>query len=164
MFTTCRLLKAQLQLADNLRYASLLFSIKDINTHCLSQFKTHWECLEQNNHNLWECRRPEKALNECVFEKIVRFGPLSHARLHIHIPLHILTYNATNRVLRRPSRTPQAIFLLSTRDRAKSSRTTLALNINESARNPCNIRVHKELRFLPKAYGRPLRGLQCYFS
>ncbi|KZZ89795.1 NADH dehydrogenase alpha subcomplex, subunit 8 [Ascosphaera apis ARSEF 7405] len=44
--------------------------IKDINTHCLSQFKTHWECLEQNNHNLWECRRPEKALNECVFEKI----------------------------------------------------------------------------------------------
>lgn len=46
-------------------------SIKDINTNCLDQFKAHWECLENNNHHLWECRRPEMQLNTCVFEKLV---------------------------------------------------------------------------------------------
>ncbi|OJJ80985.1 coiled-coil-helix-coiled-coil-helix domain-containing protein [Aspergillus glaucus CBS 516.65] len=44
--------------------------IKDINTNCLKQFTAHWECLENNNHNLWECRRPEMQLNNCVFEKL----------------------------------------------------------------------------------------------
>lgn len=46
-------------------------SIKDINTHCLKQFNSHWECLENNNHHLWECRKPEMQLNNCVFEKLV---------------------------------------------------------------------------------------------
>ncbi|EEQ85002.1 hypothetical protein RJZ56_007194 [Blastomyces dermatitidis] len=44
--------------------------IKDINENCLEQFKTHFECLEQNNHHLWQCRRAENALNTCVFEKL----------------------------------------------------------------------------------------------
>ncbi|EDN03868.1 NADH-ubiquinone oxidoreductase [Histoplasma capsulatum] len=44
--------------------------IKDINENCLEQFKAHFECLEQNNHQLWQCRRPENALNTCVFEKL----------------------------------------------------------------------------------------------
>jgi NADH dehydrogenase (ubiquinone) 1 alpha subcomplex subunit 8 len=44
--------------------------IKDINTHCLKQFNAHWECLENNNQNLWECRKPEMELNSCVFEKL----------------------------------------------------------------------------------------------
>ncbi|KAI5305823.1 hypothetical protein KEM55_008831, partial [Ascosphaera atra] len=44
--------------------------IKDINENCLTQFKNHWECLENNNQNLWECRRAEKELNGCVFEKL----------------------------------------------------------------------------------------------
>lgn len=44
--------------------------IKDINTHCLQQFNAHWECLEQNNHRLWECRGPEMQLNNCVFDKL----------------------------------------------------------------------------------------------
>ncbi|CAP92351.1 hypothetical protein N7519_011513 [Penicillium mononematosum] len=44
--------------------------IKDINTHCLDQFKAHWECLENNNHQLWECRRAEMQLNNCVFDKL----------------------------------------------------------------------------------------------
>ncbi|GAQ10718.1 NADH-ubiquinone oxidoreductase 20.8 kDa subunit [Aspergillus lentulus] len=46
------------------------YRIKDINTHCLKQFNAHWECLENNNQNLWECRKPEMALNSCVFEKL----------------------------------------------------------------------------------------------
>jgi len=48
------------------------YSLKDINTHCLKQFNAHWECLENNNHHLWECRRQEMELNNCVFEKLVR--------------------------------------------------------------------------------------------
>lgn len=50
---------------------SFVFSIKDINANCLDQFKAHYECLEQNNHHLWQCRRPENALNTCVFDKLV---------------------------------------------------------------------------------------------
>ncbi|KAL2828410.1 hypothetical protein BDW59DRAFT_143078 [Aspergillus cavernicola] len=44
--------------------------IKDINTHCLKQFNSHWECLENNNHRLWECRKAEMDMNSCVFEKL----------------------------------------------------------------------------------------------
>ncbi|KAL4875336.1 hypothetical protein BJY04DRAFT_202244 [Aspergillus karnatakaensis] len=44
--------------------------IKDINTHCLKQFNAHWECLENNNHRLWECRKAEMDLNSCVFDKL----------------------------------------------------------------------------------------------
>lgn len=32
----------------------------------------HWMCLENNNHQMWWCRQPEKALNKCVFDKLVR--------------------------------------------------------------------------------------------
>ena len=45
--------------------------IKDINTNCLKQFNAHWECLENNNHHFFECRKPEVELNSCVFEKLV---------------------------------------------------------------------------------------------
>ena len=45
--------------------------IKDINTNCLEEFRQHWGCLENNNHQLWQCRRPERVLNRCVFEKLV---------------------------------------------------------------------------------------------
>jgi NADH dehydrogenase (ubiquinone) 1 alpha subcomplex subunit 8 len=45
--------------------------IKDINTHCLKLFTAHWECLENNNHRMFDCRKPEVEFNDCVFEKIV---------------------------------------------------------------------------------------------
>jgi NADH dehydrogenase (ubiquinone) 1 alpha subcomplex subunit 8 len=57
---------------------SIVDRIKDINTHCLKQFNAHWECLENNNQNLWECRKPEMELNSCVFEKLVRPYPPLH--------------------------------------------------------------------------------------
>ncbi|MCJ1364433.1 hypothetical protein MMC16_003544 [Acarospora aff. strigata] len=44
--------------------------ISDINNSCLTEFRKHWACLEQNNQQLWQCRRPERKLNACVFEKI----------------------------------------------------------------------------------------------
>jgi hypothetical protein len=46
--------------------------LKDINTHCLSEFRKHWECLEDKNQQLWQCRPEEWKLNKCVFDKIVR--------------------------------------------------------------------------------------------
>lgn len=45
--------------------------LQDINTHCLEEFRRHYECLEQHNQQMWQCRRPERVLNRCVFQKIV---------------------------------------------------------------------------------------------
>ncbi|KAK0612552.1 hypothetical protein B0T17DRAFT_409541 [Bombardia bombarda] len=44
--------------------------IDDINKSCLEQFRSHWECLDNNNHQLWQCRPKEWALNKCVFENL----------------------------------------------------------------------------------------------
>ncbi|KAI5819082.1 NADH-ubiquinone oxidoreductase 20.8 kDa subunit [Pyronema omphalodes] len=44
--------------------------IADINKHCLSEFRTHWKCLQNNNLDLWHCRPEEKTFNSCVFEKL----------------------------------------------------------------------------------------------
>lgn len=61
-------------------------SIKDINTHCLEEFKAHADCLENNNHYQFECRRPEMSLNKCVFDKLVRtplsFRPKQHTLVY----------------------------------------------------------------------------------
>ena len=46
--------------------------IDDINKSCLQQFRAHWECLEDNNQQLWQCRPAEWKLNKCVFENLVR--------------------------------------------------------------------------------------------
>ncbi|RMZ67099.1 hypothetical protein GMOD_00000977 [Pyrenophora seminiperda CCB06] len=46
--------------------------IKDINENCLTQFRTHWQCLENHNQQLWNCRTEERKLNKCVFEKLLR--------------------------------------------------------------------------------------------
>jgi len=44
--------------------------IDDVNRNCLEQFRKHWECLDDNNQQLWQCRRKERELNGCVFEKL----------------------------------------------------------------------------------------------
>ncbi|KAF2672052.1 hypothetical protein BT63DRAFT_476864 [Microthyrium microscopicum] len=44
--------------------------LKDVTTHCLEQFRSHWQCLENNNHHYYDCRAPEWALNKCVYEKL----------------------------------------------------------------------------------------------
>jgi hypothetical protein len=48
--------------------------LDDINKNCLEEFRKHWECLDQNNQQLWHCRRPEMKLNGCVFDKLVSFS------------------------------------------------------------------------------------------
>lgn len=45
--------------------------IKDLNTHCLESFRAHWDCLENRNHQLYQCRPQEWKLNKCVFDKLV---------------------------------------------------------------------------------------------
>jgi NADH dehydrogenase (ubiquinone) 1 alpha subcomplex subunit 8 len=49
----------------------LLTSIDDINKSCLEQFRSHWQCLDDNNQQLWQCRPAEWKLNKCVFENLV---------------------------------------------------------------------------------------------
>ena len=44
--------------------------IQDITDNCLDEFRRHWHCLENYNHELWQCRRAERKLNKCVFEKL----------------------------------------------------------------------------------------------
>lgn len=42
-----------------------------MNKHCLKAFRAHWECLDNNNHQLWQCRTAEWKLNTCVFNNLV---------------------------------------------------------------------------------------------
>jgi len=58
-------------------------SIKDINENCLEQFRTHWQCLENHNQQLWNCRSEERKLNKCVFEKLVCRGYRCALRLSL---------------------------------------------------------------------------------
>ncbi|KIV99055.1 uncharacterized protein PV09_09227 [Verruconis gallopava] len=44
--------------------------LTDINKHCLEEFRRHWDCLENNNHQLWQCRAAERPLNQCVFANL----------------------------------------------------------------------------------------------
>ncbi|KAK0932922.1 ndufa8, NADH-ubiquinone oxidoreductase complex I 19kd subunit [Friedmanniomyces endolithicus] len=44
--------------------------LEDVNKSCLEEFRKHWECLDNNNQQLWQCRKWERPLNSCVFEKL----------------------------------------------------------------------------------------------
>jgi len=58
--------------------------IDDINKSCLEQFRSHWACLEDNNHQLWQCRPAEWKLNKCVFENLVSVA-LSTTRMRLYL-------------------------------------------------------------------------------
>ncbi|KAF2840412.1 NADH dehydrogenase, alpha subcomplex, subunit 8 [Patellaria atrata CBS 101060] len=62
--------------------------IADVNTHCLSEFRKHWMCLENWNQQLWQCRRFERDLNKCVFEnlkleKVIPGAPADEIPVHL---------------------------------------------------------------------------------
>ncbi|KAG7097480.1 hypothetical protein E1B28_004822 [Marasmius oreades] len=44
--------------------------INKMRENCLSQFQEHWNCLENNNQEYYMCRKPERSLNKCMFEKL----------------------------------------------------------------------------------------------
>lgn len=52
---------------------TMLYRVDDINKHCLEEFRKHWTCLEDNNQQLWQCRKPEWKLNKCVFDNLVGY-------------------------------------------------------------------------------------------
>ncbi|KAG1806504.1 Ndufa8, NADH-ubiquinone oxidoreductase complex I 19kd subunit [Suillus fuscotomentosus] len=44
--------------------------INKMRENCLEQFDAHWNCLELNNQEYYACRKPERTLNKCMFEKL----------------------------------------------------------------------------------------------
>ncbi|TFL05827.1 hypothetical protein BDV98DRAFT_500090 [Pterulicium gracile] len=44
--------------------------INKMRENCLEQFEAHWGCLESNNHEYYLCRKAERPLNKCMFEKL----------------------------------------------------------------------------------------------
>lgn len=102
---------------------SRLFRIKDINTHCLEQFRAHWECLDDNNHQMWQCRPAEWKLNKCVFEKLVRRQRSEALLLEFHSDLAYADVSPI-RVSRRSSPTNQRTRFLSSCGGSRSSHTT----------------------------------------
>ncbi|KAF8645521.1 hypothetical protein AX16_007805 [Volvariella volvacea WC 439] len=44
--------------------------INKMRENCLEQFQAHWQCLDKNNHEYYHCRKPERTLNKCMFEKL----------------------------------------------------------------------------------------------
>lgn len=53
--------------------------IDDLNKNCLAQFTNHWKCLDNHNHQLWQCRPFEWKLNKCAFDTLV-----SHPAHHLY--------------------------------------------------------------------------------
>lgn len=62
---------ALISLSGSYTPANQYYSIKDLNEHCLEEFRSHWKCLDNQNHHLWNCRSEERRLNKCVFDKLV---------------------------------------------------------------------------------------------
>ncbi|KAK9352233.1 NADH-ubiquinone oxidoreductase-like protein 20.8 kDa subunit [Lipomyces doorenjongii] len=40
--------------------------LEDINKNCQAEFRKHWGCLDNENHDLSRCRLDEAPLNACV--------------------------------------------------------------------------------------------------
>lgn len=68
--------------------------LEDINTHCLEEFRKHWKCLDNENHQLWQCRPEEWKLNKCAYDKLVSSCPaavFSGVFRGIYLTIHPLT-------------------------------------------------------------------------
>ncbi|KAL8660150.1 MAG: hypothetical protein Q9221_004861 [Calogaya cf. arnoldii] len=62
--------------------------IDDITKNCLQEFRNHWECLENNNQQLWHCRKWEWKLNGCVYQKLGLEKKIPGAPEH-ETPVHL---------------------------------------------------------------------------
>jgi NADH dehydrogenase (ubiquinone) 1 alpha subcomplex subunit 8 len=73
---------------------NIVSRITKMRENCLQQFDAHWNCLELHNQvslsiqlsmakhltlsqEYYRCRKPERTLNKCMFEKLVRRPTLS---------------------------------------------------------------------------------------
>jgi NADH dehydrogenase (ubiquinone) 1 alpha subcomplex subunit 8 len=44
--------------------------LNDLTAQCLKEFRSHWQCLDNQNHQLYQCREAEWKLNKCAFDKL----------------------------------------------------------------------------------------------
>lgn len=58
--------------------------LDDINKQCLNEFRAHWQCLENGNHQFYQCRPAERALNKCVFNKLSIEKKIPDAAFQVH--------------------------------------------------------------------------------
>lgn len=91
-----------------------------MNKHCLDEFRAHWQCLDNNNHQLWQCRAKEWSLNKCVFHNLVRTSPLS-GPMH-NVQAQADRWGAINRNSKRPSPTQRAFPSTCARNRSLRTR------------------------------------------
>jgi hypothetical protein len=80
------------------------YSIKDLNDNCLAEFRTHWQCLDNHNQQLWNCRSEERRLNTCVFDKLVRAVSV-FCRSHAHLTVTETGEDNTRHAKGRATRT-----------------------------------------------------------
>lgn len=59
--------------------------LNDLNKYCFDEFKLHYDCLEQNNHNLGSCRNSEKVFNKCVFTNLKLAKEIPGVKDQIHL-------------------------------------------------------------------------------
>lgn len=45
--------------------------ISKLKANCQSEWQAHYQCLENSNHHLWQCREQERPLNKCIFDSTV---------------------------------------------------------------------------------------------
>jgi hypothetical protein len=93
-------------------FADVHGRIEDINKSCLEEFRAHYECLDNNNQQLWQCRPAEWRLNKCVFHNLVRNHPQRprmKPNMEKRIPLlSDADFAIPCRNSKRPSQTPLA--------------------------------------------------------
>ncbi|KAL7752978.1 ndufa8, NADH-ubiquinone oxidoreductase complex I 19kd subunit [Sorochytrium milnesiophthora] len=41
-----------------------------IKASCGEEFKAHWQCLDNKNHEAQYCRKQERVFNDCVFQRM----------------------------------------------------------------------------------------------
>jgi len=61
--------------------------IEKMRLRCAEQFENHWQCLERHNQEYYPCRKPERALNTCMFDnfklaKKIPGSPEGQAQIH----------------------------------------------------------------------------------
>jgi len=44
--------------------------LEKMRENCATEFAKHWQCLDLHNQEYFRCRKPERALNSCVFTKL----------------------------------------------------------------------------------------------
>ncbi|KAJ1940524.1 ndufa8, NADH-ubiquinone oxidoreductase complex I 19kd subunit [Linderina macrospora] len=66
--------------------------LEKIQANCATEFRAHWQCLDNKNQSFNKCRAPEKEYNACLFKalgwkKNIPDAPANKPQIHERIPL-----------------------------------------------------------------------------